>query len=69
MNAARRYDLMGAVLAYIKDILVPYYQECLTPADQEVIGAENLTLEDSAFADILRVCNLPVCDFKQRQFL
>ena len=56
---------MGAVLAYIKDILVPYYQECLTPADQEVTGAENLTLEDSAFADILRVCNLPVCDFKQ----
>lgn len=59
---------MGAVLAYIKDILVPYYQECLTPADQEVIGAENLTLEDSAFADILRVCNLYVISNKDNFF-
>lgn len=67
MNAAQRYDLMDAVLAYIKDVLVPYYQESLTPACQEVTRADNLTLVNSAFADILRVCHLQVCNFKQSQ--
>uniref|UniRef100_K1RUF0 Uncharacterized protein n=1 Tax=Magallana gigas TaxID=29159 RepID=K1RUF0_MAGGI len=34
LNVAQRYDLMDVVLFYIKDVLVPYYQERLTPASK-----------------------------------
>lgn len=49
LNVAQRYDLMDVVLFYIKYVLVPYYQESLTPACKKVTRAENLTLVGLSF--------------------
>ncbi|XP_061190558.1 uncharacterized protein LOC133198484 [Saccostrea echinata] len=57
LNAAQRYDLMKTVLSYIKEVLIPYYQESLMPTCAEVTRAETMTLGDSAFSTILEVCN------------
>lgn len=49
LDVAQRYDLMDVVLFYIKDVLVPYYQESMTPACKNVTRAENLTLVGLSF--------------------
>ncbi|XP_062586717.1 uncharacterized protein LOC134248323 [Saccostrea cucullata] len=72
LNAAHRYDLMQTVINYLKEVLIPYYQESLKPTCAEITRAETRTLGDSAFSAILEVCNsqflLGVMQDKQKKY-